>query len=125
MANLQIKDATPATVYVKATGAGTGGDPHVPHHNVDKQPGAASMANGQVALSTTAATLVAARATRRRVIIRNTHASINIYVGIATVTSSNGMLIPPGAELTLETTALVQGIAASGSPVASYIEEYD
>lgn len=32
MANLQVKDATSATKYLAASGAGTSGDPHVPEH---------------------------------------------------------------------------------------------
>lgn len=87
--------------------------------------GAANMANGQVTTSTTAATAVAARATRRSVTIKNTDTSITVYIGIATVTSSNGMPLKAGESISIDTTALVQVIAASGTPVVAYVETYD
>jgi len=87
--------------------------------------GAANMANGQVTSSTSAATLVPARATRRSVTIRNTDSSISVYVGIATVTSVNGMLLKAGESISLDFTGLVQVISASGSPVVAYVETYD
>lgn len=237
MANLAVKDGTGATVYMKETGAGDSGDPHVPHVEVDQvipgtgatdlgkaedgphstgdvgvmalsvrqntaaalggtdadyQPlitdasgrlhcvnsdiekaedaghttgdkgimalavrqdtlaalagttadyiplttdslgqlrtsnvGATTYANGQVSASTSAATLLAARATRRSVIFKNHDASITVYIGAATVSSSNGMAIAAGESIKLYITTLIQVISASGTPVVSYIEEYD
>lgn len=92
-----------------------------------KETGAASYANGQVSTSGTAATLLAARATRRRVIFRNlssTAAEI-VYIGAATVTAANGVPIYPGESVALAITTLIQAIAASGTPTVAYIEEYD
>ena len=86
---------------------------------------AGNMANGQVTTSTSAGTLVASRATRRSVTIRNTDSSISVYVGIATVTSVNGMLLKAGESISLDFTGLVQVISASGSPVVAYVETYD
>ncbi len=88
--------------------------------------GASTLANGQVVPTTTAATLVAARETRKRLIIQNIGAC-SVYVGIATVTTANGLPIPPAATLTLYSTALIQSIIATGSTGANiaYIEEYD
>ena len=88
--------------------------------------GSATLANGQVVPTTTAATLVAARETRKRLVIQNTGAC-TIYCGIATVTTANGFAVPPQATLTLYTTALVQAIIATGSTGANtaYWEEYD
>lgn len=87
--------------------------------------GAPNYANGQVATSTTAATLVAARATRRSVLVVNNDATILVYVGAATVTASTGLCVKPANPVTLETTALIQVIAASGTPSVSYLETYD
>ncbi len=89
------------------------------------QPGAANTANGQVTASTTAATLIVARATRRYAIARNTDAALSGYLGIATVTAANGMPVKAGESVRLDTTALVQVLAASGSPVFAFIEFYD
>lgn len=92
---------------------------------VTKQVGAANLDNGQVAASTTAGTLIAARATRRSVTIKNTDAAITVYVGKATVTAANGMEIKAGQSINIDTTALIQVIAASGTPSVAYIETYD
>ena len=85
---------------------------------------AAIVANGQVALSVAEATVVEARATRRSVLIRNLDVTISVYIGIATVSAANGMLLKAGESITLYNTALIQGIAASGTPIVAYIEEY-
>lgn len=87
--------------------------------------GADGLANGQVTATTTAGTLVEANPRRRKVIVKNQDSSIVVYVGIATVTALNGISIAAGATLTLETTALIQVIAASGTPIVGYIEIYD
>jgi hypothetical protein len=83
-----------------------------------------SIATGQVATSTTAATLVAARAGRRSVVIRNMDATIVVYVGPATVTAANGYALAGGGSVTLETSALIQVIAASGTPSVCYAETF-
>jgi len=90
---------------------------------VDEQ-GSTAIANGQVAPTGTAGTLVAARDTRKRVTFLNT-GSINVYIGVATVTTANGFVLAPGAAITLNTQALVQAITASGTGAVSYVEEYD
>ncbi len=86
--------------------------------------GAANTANGQVSISS-AATIITSRALRRYCIIRNQDAAISGYVGIATVTSANGMLVKAGESIRIDSQALIQGIAASGTIVFSYIEFYD
>lgn len=88
--------------------------------------GCATLANGQVTPTTTAATLVAARDTRKRLILSN-NGSVDCWVGIATVTTANGFRLPAGSTLTLYTVALIQAIIASGTMVGGvhYIEEYD
>lgn len=86
--------------------------------------GGSTLANGQAAPTGTAATLVAARDTRKRLILVN-RGTQSVYVGIATVTTSNGLEMRPGDSLELRTTALVQAITSSGTGRVDYIEEYD
>jgi hypothetical protein len=78
-----------------------------------------------VTASGTPGTLVAARATRRYVTIKNLDAAISVYVGAATVTAGNGMPLKAGESVSLDCTVLVQVLAASGSPVVAFIEVYD
>lgn len=86
--------------------------------------GSTAIATGQAAPTGTAGTLVAARDTRNRLVLTN-FGTQDVFVGPATVTTSNGHKIPPGASLTLYTTALVQGITSSGTGSVHYVEEYD
>lgn len=87
--------------------------------------GATNYANGQVTATGTAATLVAARATRRSVLVRNLDASLDVYVGNATVTAGNGMLLKAGESFPIDAVGLIEVIAPSGSPVVAYMETYD
>ena len=86
--------------------------------------GASAIATGQVAPTGTAGTLLAARETRKRVTFVN-HGAVDVYIGPATVTTSNGLKLPPGASITLHMTALIQAITASGTGDVHYLEEYD
>jgi len=89
--------------------------------------GSTALANGQVNISNAAATLVAARDTRKRLVLLNKQAA-PVFLGIATVTTANGFQLDPGASVTLYTTALIQGITSAASGATEkvhYIEEYD
>jgi hypothetical protein len=89
--------------------------------------GGSTLANGQVNISNAAATLLAARDTRKRVTFVN-RMPVAVFIGIATVTTANGFQLDPGASITLHTTALIQGITAAataGTVYVHYIEEYD
>ena len=92
--------------------------------------GSDSIANGHVTVSNTAANIVAARVDRRRVIIMN-YQTVPIYIGVATVTTSNGVRLDPGAVAELRTVAAVQGITSAAYTAAGeddkthYWEEYD
>lgn len=110
-------------VFVKTGLAGSG--TAAQSVSISAQPGAANQATGQVATSTSAATLVAARPARRSVTIKNTDTTIAVYVGPATVTTANGMPLAGGESITVDTTALIQVIAASGTPTVAYYETYD
>lgn len=88
--------------------------------------GSTAIATAQATVTTTAATLVAARDTRKRLVIRN-NSNQDVWIGPATVTTANGFRVYPGESLTLYTTALVQAIIASGTMTGTVetIEEYD
>lgn len=79
---------------------------------------------GQAAPTNTAANIVDFSAPRRRITLVN-HGSVDVYLGEATVTTSNGLNLKVGASITLETQAAIQGITASGTGAIHYIEEYD
>jgi hypothetical protein len=85
-----------------------------------------TIATGQVTPTSTAATLIAARDRRHRVIFTN-RSEHTVYIGPATVSASNGHSLLPGDSIPLYTTALVQVINDGGTTVGKvhYIEEYD
>lgn len=89
------------------------------------QPGAANQATGQQALTTTAAQVVAARSTRRNVLIVNTSTTITVYVGNTGVTSATGVPILPNASITIPSVTAQFAVAASGTPTVAYFETYD
>jgi len=92
--------------------------------------GSSNIANGHVAVTNTATTIIAARDTRKRAVIVN-YQTVSIYIGVSTVTTSNGFRLDPGASITLYTTVLIQGITAAAYTAAGeddkthYVEEYD
>jgi hypothetical protein len=89
--------------------------------------GGTGWATGQSAVTASAATLVAARETRKYATILN-GSNVTIYVGPATVTTGNGFALVPGAAITLPTTVLIQQIAASITGLTGttyYSESYD
>ena len=94
---------------------------------VDEQ-GSTAIATAQTNITNSAATLIAARDTRKRVIFVNRQAEA-VFIGPATVTTSNGFQVDPGAGLTLYTTALIQGITSAATLNSAIkihsLEEYD
>lgn len=89
--------------------------------------GGTAFATGQVTPTASAATLLAARETRKDVTFVN-GTNMTIYIGPATVTTANGLAIPPGAGITIRTTALLQVVVATVTGLTgfvSYSETYD
>lgn len=88
--------------------------------------GGTAFATAQTSISSTAATLIAARETRKMVTIVNRQVE-PVFIGPATVTSSNGVRLDPGDSVTIYTTALIQGItsAATGGGAIHTVEVYD
>lgn len=87
--------------------------------------GAANLSTTQVTASTTASTLAIARPTRTSVLFRNIDSTISVYIGKATVSSSNGTLLKAGESVSFTSVGLIQVIAASGSPIVSVADEYN
>lgn len=93
---------------------------------VDEQGGTA-FATGQVTPTASAATLLAARDTRKSATFYN-GTNMTVYIGPATVSAANGFALPPGAGLTVPTTALLQNIVSTVTGltgVVYYVESYD
>lgn len=87
--------------------------------------GSANFNTGQVSIINASATLIAAaNATRRAILITNTHASLLLYVGSAAVATGTGQQVPPGASIVIPIVGAIYGIG-SGSLTASFIEVYD
>jgi hypothetical protein len=83
-----------------------------------------AIVTGQVSIGTTGAQIVGARDTRRRIVLVN-DGSADAFVGGAGVTTATGVRLAPGASMTLQTTAAVHAVTASGTTPVHYWEEYD
>lgn len=79
--------------------------------------GGSTIANGHVTVTNTATEIRAATDTQHCVTIVN-YQTVPVYVGAATVTTSTGFRLDPGASVTLHTTAAVQGITAAAYTAA-------
>jgi hypothetical protein len=89
--------------------------------------GSTAIATGQVTPTASAATLLAARETRKSVTFVNL-TNMSVFIGPATVTTANGFELPAGAGISIPTTALLQVIVASVTGLTGdvqYIETYD
>lgn len=86
--------------------------------------GGTAVATGQVAPTGSAATLLAARETRKVVTFAN-RGTVDVYIGPATVTTGNGFLLSPGESFDYEDTALIQAITPAGTGLIHYLEVYD
>jgi hypothetical protein len=89
--------------------------------------GSPSINAGQVNISNSAATIIAASANRIGVWIKNRMAR-SVFVGEATVTTANGFEIEPGESFYFPTAALIQGItaaASAGTEMVHYLESIE
>lgn len=82
-----------------------------------------TVANSRVAPTNTAGTLIAARDGRTGVLFKNV-GTVTAYLGIATVTTSNGCPLDPGEWAYYPTAALIQAITASGTADIAVTEFY-
>lgn len=108
------------------TGTQTQVDFTVSMVNPDGSPASGSgvIATGQVAVTTSATLVAAARAGRKSITISSTSAVV-FYVGAAGVTTGTGLYVAgaAGATVTLDTSAAVYAIGASAVTL-SYLENY-
>ena len=92
------------------------------------QVGAAGLATNQISVATTSTLIVAARTGapgtgRVAVTILNSGAA-TVFYGVSGLTTANGSILPAGAAVTLNTTAAVYGIVATGTVTVSYTETF-
>ena len=119
---------TPGTGATVATDERTiaGGGAHV-QRVVDQ--GGTAIAADDVSVSTTAGQAIAARDTRKSVVIyASPDNTADVYIGgsgVDAATPANGVRLIPGAVLTLETTAAIFADAVGGTQAIYYVEEYD
>lgn len=86
--------------------------------------GASAIAVAEATCTGAADQLVAARETRRRVVMTNI-SSTTAYIGPSGVATTDGLPLAPGAVLSLETTAAVYGATTTGTATIRVLEEYD
>lgn len=79
--------------------------------------GGTTIANAHVTVTNTATEIRAATDTQVWVTIVN-YQTVPVYVGAATVTTSTGIRLDPGASIDLWTTAAVQGITSAAYTAA-------
>lgn len=108
---LAVTEANPLPVSVDATDAYTG---------------AANISTEQEALSTTAEAALAARATRRSVLVQNLDTAETVWVGANTSTGpTTGIRLLPGESVRIYTTAAIWAEAGANTPTVAFLEEYD
>lgn len=86
----------------------------------------ATIAHGQVSVTTSAASFIGSSSTRRSVTIQNLGTDY-VYLGASGITANNGVRLAPGQTFVLDKSpnAQVFAIAASGTQVCSYLTESD
>lgn len=91
----------------------------------NKPTGAPNYANGQVTAGVASGVLVAARATRRSVVIRNQDTANSVYIGAGTVTSGNGLLLKGGESIAVDTVAAINCIRDTADCAVGFMETFD
>jgi len=90
--------------------------------------GAGAFAASQASIGSSAGLIVAARTgapgTGRIAVTIQNNGSATVFVGAAGVTTAAGMPLAAGAAITINTTAAVYGIAASGTQTIGVLETY-
>lgn len=87
--------------------------------------GAPNIAVNRVTAGVASGVLVAARATRRSVLVRNTDEDNSAYIGTGVVTSGNGFPLKAGESISIDTTAALNCIRATADVSLAYVEVYD
>lgn len=89
----------------------------------DTNAGSDDHASNQVSIADTATQIVGLRANRQGIVIIN-NSNTDIFIGDDTVTDTTGALLlgVKGSAITIETTAAIYGVVASGTATVSYME---
>lgn len=87
--------------------------------------GAANSAVSRVTSTNAAQTLFIARATRAGVLVRNTDTTNSVWIGPATVTTSNGFLLKAGESVPLTFVGLYQVIDNGSHATVHVMDEYN
>lgn len=92
---------------------------------ITTEQGKGTLGSGQATVATTATQIAPARSTRGSITIVN-EGTVDVRIGAAGVTTATGALLTgtKGASLTLNTTAAVFGIVATGTQAVSFVEGY-
>jgi hypothetical protein len=90
--------------------------------------GAANIATAQATVGTSATSIVAARTgavgTGRVAVTIENNGAQTVYLGGSGVTTATGMILLPGASMTLNTTAAVYGVSGAAGQAVSAMETY-
>ena len=88
--------------------------------------GASQLASAQVSISSTEATVVAARNSRHSVVVQNLPTSAQpVFVGPATVTATTGIRLAPGDSVVMPFVGAIEAITASGTATVVYLDFFD
>jgi hypothetical protein len=88
--------------------------------------GAANVATGTATAGVASGVLVAARATRRKISVSNTHATDAAWIGPGVVSAANGYSLPAGQQVVFETVAALNCLRSAGNNITlSFVEVYD
>jgi hypothetical protein len=79
--------------------------------------------NGAAIIGTSAVLISAERSTRRSILIQN-NSTYDIYIGDSSVTTSTGVRLRPGADITIYGKGAIYGISATAGCNVRYLEEY-
>jgi hypothetical protein len=83
---------------------------------------AAINSTGQVSVTSSGVTIIAANTSRQAVVITNTSSTVTAYIGASGVATTTGYPLAPGASITLPTTAAIYGIVSSTAATVGYLE---
>jgi hypothetical protein len=122
--NVQGVNANVLALPALPAGSNTVGNVGVNNNPV----GSASLATSRASIGATAAQIVAARTgapgTGRIAVTLYNFGSATVFYGASGVTATTGMPLPAGAVATLNTTAAIYGIAASGTQTLGVMETF-
>jgi hypothetical protein len=79
-------------------------------------------ATNQILVASGPTLIIASNASRQGVLITNPSATVMVYIGISTVTTTDGAILGPGQSITIPVTSEIYGVVATGTQVVSYIE---